>query len=61
MQKKYFLTNSMRGVSSKSYLLPSFITVRLTLCSVLYRTAAEIVSDVIFLFGYLRAKCSWGV
>ena len=25
MQKKYFLTNSMRGVSSKSYLLPSFI------------------------------------
>ena len=25
MQKKYFLTNSMKGVSSKSYLLPSFI------------------------------------
>ena len=25
MQKKYFLTNSMQGVSSKSYLLPSFI------------------------------------
>ena len=25
MLKKYFLTNSMQGVSSKSYLLPSFI------------------------------------
>ena len=25
MQKKYFLTNSMQGVSGKSYLLPSFI------------------------------------
>ena len=25
MQKKYFLTNSMWGVSSKSYFLPSFI------------------------------------
>ena len=24
MQKKYFLTNSKQGVSSKSYLLPSF-------------------------------------
>ena len=25
MQKKYFLSNSMWGVSSKSYLMPSFI------------------------------------
>ena len=29
MQKKYFLTNSMQGVSSKTYLLPSFIFYKL--------------------------------
>ena len=27
MQKKYFLTNSMLGISSKSYLLPSFFLI----------------------------------
>ena len=40
MQKKYFLTNCMPGVSGKSYLLPSFIT----------------FESLIKVFGYLFGK-----